>query len=448
MNLTLSEIIEKTKANLVSGDTNSIINNISIDTRTIKKGDVYLALKGDRFDGHDFINDAIDKEASGIILEENRINESSNVFIIKVKNSLTALGDIANLWRKKFNIPIIGITGSNGKTTTKEMLYSILSMENDVCATSGNLNNLVGLPLSLMKLNKNHSFGIFEMGMNAFGEITRLTNILKPTIGLITNVGAAHLEGVGSIEGVLKAKGELFDELQENDLAIINYDDERIKTLNTKALKVSYGMKIDADYSLIVQSRENKKINIEIIHQKNRSNFEVKECGDHFLMNWLSSYVISKKLGVSDEIIQKAMTNYSPPSLRGEEVYLDSGAVLIKDCYNANPDSMRASLLSMKSKFPQKRLGVILGEMNELGEDSDKLHHELGELLNEIGIEYLFSFGKKAKHYLKGFKGVNSFHYDDLNQMKEDLKNIIKKDDVVLVKGSRLNQLEKIFDWF
>lgn len=453
MKLQVSQLINHQVGHLIKGSLDQEIFYISNDTRKIKAGDVYLALRGENFDGHDFIIEAVDKKVSGLIIETDYLDRVKDLkgdfFVIEVQDSLKALGDIAHIWRNHFSIPIIGITGSSGKTSTKEML-SLCLKSKSVCSTKGNFNNLVGLPLSLLNLDAKHEVGIFELGMNAFGEILRLTQILKPTIGMITNIGRAHLEGVGSIEGVAQAKSEMFSTLQENDIALVNVDDYFISSFDTKAKKVMFGFSDDADIKLKDIEKNKDESKVTIINPEEEIEFHLPFSADYMIKNFLAVYSICYLLEISPMEIQKRISEFEFFDMRGNIVKLKSGLTIINDAYNANPDSMNEALTSlMDSKYKGRKI-AFLGEMLELGSQSEDLHEELGELVGQLKVEALFIVGSKTKFVENGFRKYSQapfFSGEKVDDLKDEFIKYTKTNDTILIKGSRKNKLERILDW-
>ncbi len=448
MNLSLEEIVKGTGGKLLSGNFQIIVSKISTDTRCLQKGDFYVALKGPRFDGHDFVEEAVRKGASALLVSGAPAG-AGKIPIVIVSDTLRALGDIALCWRQKFSLPVVAITGSNGKTSTKEMMASVLSLEADIVKTEGNLNNLIGLPLTLFDLEEKQRFCILEMGMNDFGEIARLTEIARPTIGLITNVGPAHLEKLDSLEGVAKAKEELFQGLDDKAWGVVNQDDPFIVKMRTKAKKITFGFSKKADIRMEKIDYFSDAMRMRIRHPGGLSVFDLPVVGEHHARNGLASYAVLNLLGVSEEKIQRGFSHYKVQRMRGEEFKLSNGIVVINDAYNANPASMTVALKNLNVKHPDKRKIAVLGDMFELGAQEKTLHHELGKLAAESGVDTLLAYGGNAIRVAQGFnekKKGSGFGFDSLETLEERLDEILKKGDVVLVKGSRGARMERIVE--
>lgn len=449
MKLTIGDIVKATGGKLSGGKEEIYVEGVCTDTRNIQKGDFYVALKGPYFDGHDFVLEAKKKGAVGALILKSS-NAASNSFSeVFVEDTLKALGDLAHFWRTKFSIPVIAVTGSSGKTTTKDFIAECLKQKGPVLKTEGNLNNLIGLPLSVLRLHENHRYCVLELGMNTIGEIDRLTEICAPTIGLITNVGRAHLEGLGDMEGVAKAKGELFLHLSAESAAVINLDDSFVSKMPTEAKKLTFGFNESADICCVkVVYRENE-MEIVLRDPKQEASFSLPIVGAHHVMNWLACYAVCYLLGVTAKEAQESIKNLQLTQMRGEALSLKENIIVINDAYNANPDSMKVAFESFNLRFPEKRKIAILGEMLELGEHASDLHLQVGKEAASQGINILLSFGDHAVDVLKGFlaKDREGFAFREMDDLKIKLKEIVKENDVILVKGSRGMKMEQVVDF-
>lgn len=449
MNLTLEDILKATDGKLFSGEFPGVVSRISTDTRALARGDFYIALKGPRFDGHDFAEEAIRKGACAVLVSR-PVDGAKNIPVVLVSDTLKSLGDMALHWRQQFALPLAAITGSNGKTSTKEMIASVLSLEADILKTEGNLNNLIGLPLTLFDLCKKHHFAVLEMGMNDFGEIARLTEIASPTVGLITNVGPAHLEKLGGLEGVAKAKEELFRGLGSQASALVNQDDPFIAQMQTRAWRITFGFSGTADIRLEKTDYFSDTMRIKIAHSGVSSVFDLPVVGEHHARNALASFAVLNLWGISDEKIQKGFSQFRAQKMRGEEFNLSDGVVVINDAYNANPASMEMALKNLNLRYADRRKIAVLGDMFELGTREEALHHEVGVLAAVSGVDILLAYGKNAASMMQGFnqkKKNGGFGFDNLEELEERLHAILKKNDVVLVKGSRGAKMERIVEF-
>lgn len=455
--LFLAEILAKVSGTALLKKSAALkLSHISTDTRSLKPGDVYLALKGENFDGNDFLTEAIDKGATGIISSrppaKNDLRKLS--FAVVVADTLSALQQIAALHRQKFTLPVVAITGSNGKTTTKEMTGIIIGSKYKTLVTAGNFNNQIGLPLTILKLNKKHQAAVLEFGTSKIGEIATLTKIAQPKIGVITCVGHTHLAELKSLANVLKAKMELIDNLPEDGIAILNSDDPYLRKILTKVRTslVTYGLKSPATVSAT---------NIRSLVTKNQLKFELKykgrteevtlsAIGEHNVYNALAASAVGLTLGLSLKEVTAGLERFKPVAGR-MRLLRRHGIVIIDDCYNANPDSLKAALLTLDNFHSNGRKIAVLGDMLELGEESAEIHREIGGLLGGLSIDILYVVGGQAKILAQaagraGFprENIKLFNPDQGSLLVEQLKKIWRKEDVILVKASHGLHLEKV----
>ena len=449
----LNDIINSTKGEFLSGDPHAAVSNISIDTRTLAKGDYFLALQGKNYDGNNFIKQAIDKKAGGLIMSLDVIDLDSSIpafptfpSIIKVVDTLKALGDIAGAYRRKWKIPVVAITGSNGKTTTKEMLYSILSLANDTLSNKGNLNNQIGVPLTLLNLSSKHSYAVIELGTSWPGEIERLSDITAPDIGIITNIGATHLENFKNMDGVFEEKRKLIEKLPIGGTAILNIDDPYLAEYDAKRECITFGLSEKA----MIRAK-----NIRL--WPDLPSFEADIGGTHVhvrlpvhgkfnIYNALAASAAAVKLGISTDLIIKGLESYSGPKWRMEKHRLVSGAILINDSYNANPTSMRESIESVVQSFQDKEKVLVLGDMLELGENSALAHKELGNFVSALPVSRTILYGEQMSHTFAVLKetGAAVKYFDKKDEMIIEIRKHINSDSVILFKGSRGMGLEEV----
>jgi len=432
----INEIIESTNGLLLKGN-NILVNGFSIDTRTINENDIYISLKGDNHDGNEFINAAIDKKCSGIIfsgeIEENIINENDIVFI-KVEDTTRALQEMARFKRSKYNIPVVAITGSVGKTSTKDIISSVMSKKYNVLSTKGNLNNHIGLPLTLLGL-KDHNAMCIEMGMNHFNELSLLTNILKPTVAVITNIGTAHIGNLGSRENILKAKLEILEGLTSK-VVVINNDNDLLNNWNNENNYydvTTYGIDNDSDFnaSNIKLDLDNSTFDIEINNEK--YNIEIDIPGKHFIYNALCAISIGNLLNIDMEDIIEGIKDFKLSSKRMEIKKINNKTLLI-DCYNANYDSMK-SAIEVLGKYNERKIAV-LGDMLELGKYSESLHTKIGELIDINNIDLLITVGNNSKYIHESANINTKYHFNNNKEAILFLKQIVQNDDVLLFKAS------------
>ena len=433
----LSDIAEILSAKHVGE--NIQVKGISTDTRTISGGELFVALKGPNFDGHNFINEALAKGAVACLVQQ---PVDAEHFVI-TNDTHQALGLLAKAWRQKFKNPVIAITGSNGKTTVKEMIASIINQQQSAMATHGNLNNDIGVPLTLFRLNKNYDAAVIEMGANHSGEISYLTNIALPDIAVITNIGAAHLEGFGSIENTAKAKSEIFEGLSENGFAVINTDDafsEYFKDITTQYNVLSFGIKNKADVMCEWESGIEGSV-LNVMTPVGQCKVNLKLLGRHNIMNALAAIAASIAAEISLEQIVKGLEELKPVNGRLQIKRGLNNSRVIDDTYNANPTSLHAALNVLRD-FSGKRF-LALGDMGELGNHAADLHVDAGIYAKQNGVDSLFSYGKLAEKAAKEF-GDNGFCYDKHEDMIDAIRDELTQDVTLLVKGSRSMHMENV----
>jgi len=427
-------------------------NIVSIDTRTIKKGNIYFAIKGENLDGHDYVLEAYKKGASICVVNEDWYKKNKNKlikYVVFVTNDTTlSLGFLVNSYRKRFDIPFIAVGGSNGKTTAKEMIASVLSQKYNVLKTEGNLNNHIGVPLTLLRLEEKHEIGVIEIGTNHFNELKYLSKILEPDYGILTNIGREHLEFFKTIKGVAKAEGELFDYLKKKDqFAFINQDDEHI-VAKAKGIKkkLTYGFKGRVAVKGKFLGLDKSALpNFEVTYKGVTTKIKLKVPGEHSVSNALAAAAIGFQFGLSGKQIKKGLESYQAFSKRMEVNHIN-GITIINDCYNANPDSMIAAIKTLEQIKTKGRKIAVLGDMTEMGTTSKKGHEELGILIGSSKIDCLLSIGKDMKYAFNKSNELmeNTIHFDSKEVLMKYLKFLIEKDDVVLIKGSRAMKMEDI----
>jgi len=382
------------------------------------------------------------------------LSQLRDVSIIKVADGVDALCDLATWWRTNFKIPCVGITGSNGKSTTKEMVASIASVCGDVLKTEGNYNNLIGLPLTVLRLRNNHKVAVLEMGMNAKGEISKLTSVSNPDVGVITNITAAHLEKLNSVEGVAKAKGELFENMRKDGVVIINEEDPWVKKLGSKykGRKITFGMQNSCDIKFLnMQSigLETTNLMVSILGKERLVKLPIP--GTHNVMNAMAAIAVGVALNISIDDILKGLIEFSPMSMRFERVQLSNGVCLINDSYNANPLSMKAAFRTVGAVKRSGRFIAVLGDMLELGEQSSDLHKDVGREIVRSGADLLYTYGKRAHDIARGaikegldHSSVNET--EDIEELGVKIEKEIRAGDVLLVKGSRGMKMERVVE--
>lgn len=441
----VKDILKITNGKLICGDENIEINDFSKDTREIKDGDTYIAIKGERFDGNDFCQNAVDSGAKVCIVSKD-IGAINGVAIIKVEDTLKALQDIASYKRMQYDIPVVAVTGSVGKTSTKDLIASVVSEGYKTLKTKGNYNNEIGLPLTVLSL-KDEEAMVVEMGMNHFGEIRKLTNIAKPTVAVITNIGTAHIGNLGSRENILKAKLEILEGLQGNTVIINNDNDLLYKWALENKDKyniITYGITNESDYmAKNIKSYEDKsEFTVSSKTDINNKKILVPVGGEHFILNSLCAIAVGEYLKVPTEKIIDGIAKLELTKKRMEILKSKSGATVINDTYNANYDSMKAAIAYLKA-IENKRKIAILGDMLELGDYSKELHEKVGVEVDSK-IDILITIGKEAKYIAEKSKAKQIIQCDSLEEAIEKIKEIETKDDAILLKASNGMKLFEI----
>ena len=417
----------------------SPITGITTDSRDCEPGDLYIALLGDRSNGHHYLQDVDAMDASAALISERNSNQELNLYQIIVEDTRKTLGLIANKWRNIFNIPIIAITGSNGKTSTKELLYHVLKDKYNVHATEGNYNTSIGLPLSLFGINKNHDISIIEMGANQPGDIKYLCEIAEPTHGLITNISSSHLEGFQSIENIVETKGALFHYL-ENGISFINYADERVKSINNSGNKVTYGLNAGCDFPVDIHHDDDGSILLTIDAQE----IKTKSKNLSFVKNIIAVSAVAVTLDIEWELLQERILTFKPPKGRCKVLTYNS-ITIIDDTYNANLESCVAAIDYLMAFTGSGRKILVLGDMLELGVASTQQHEKLGSKCSEANLDAVFTIGKETMSTQSVINGVPiNLHYHNSDDLISSLKSQLKDNDKVLFKGSRGMKMEKI----
>jgi UDP-N-acetylmuramoyl-tripeptide--D-alanyl-D-alanine ligase len=440
----LSQAAQALHAHFVGADVR--INAVSTDTRGIAQGDLFVALKGENFDGAQFVEQAAQAGAVAAIVKEGSVLEDVSCPVLFVHDTRIALGKLAAYWRKQFDMPLLAITGSNGKTTVKEMLAAILSAhvgEEGVLATRGNFNNDIGMPLTLLKMRAQHRYAVIEMGMNHPGEIEYLTRLAQPDVALINNATGAHLQGLGSVEGVARAKGEIFAGVKNNGTAIINADDAYAglwRTLADKHRVFDFALEHPAEVKGGWQVQGfGGELRAYTPAGELRAVLQVP--GEHNARNALAAATAALAVHVPMETIVRALEGFGGVAGRLQRKQALNGATLIDDTYNANPASMHAAL-EVLAQADGKRI-FVLGDMGELGSDAAQFHREIGIAARELGIEHLYALGALSANAVSEF-GDGAQHFSDVEALQKSLEQELDAQTTVLVKGSRFMKMERV----
>ena len=456
--MSAEEIANATNGRL-SGNSKHVIDSISTDSRNISNGELFVALEGDSFDGHEFVEQALSQGAAGAVVKKGfKMTDSmrQQSLFVEVDDTLIAYQDVAAYNRLKSNAVVVAITGSSGKTTTKEMVRAILSVgKQSALISEKNFNNHVGVPMTLLKINKDHGVAVLEVGINQINEMDRLANITNPDIALVTNAGCSHLEFLKNVDTVAFEKMKIANGLKEDGTLIINYDDLRLlRHSRTKLVKsITYGFSKSAD--IVGSDFEDVDLNHSRLtvnrYDMPTQTIELKVNGKHNAYNALAAISVAHALNIPTDEIVTGLSAFTSKDMRNESIMLKDDILLINDAYNANPDSMEAALTLLKSLQGAKRRIAVLGDMYELGAYSERAHKEVGAKVAGLNIDHLFLYGPEMRNAAKsaGICGMDKkcIHwFDNLDLMLGDLLALIEPGDWIMIKGSRANKLEKVAD--
>ncbi len=459
MTITIDEVLRATGGRLLQGEEKVFFQGISTDSRMIGEGELFIALKGPRFDGHHFALKALEKKAGGVVIEEDkardiRWNGYRPKVVIVVKDTLRALGDLAREKRRRYRTPVVALTGSNGKTTTKEMISACLETTFPILKTRENLNNLIGLPLTLLNLTEKERVVILEMGMNVPGEIRRLTEIAEPDVGLITNIQRVHLEGLGSLERVKEEKGELFRRMRRDGTILVNQNDPHVIDLAGEfpGQKITYGVEKSADVmAKEIQLRGREGTSFKLVLEEEEIEVNLPLLGRHFVPNALCAIAVASLFGIEVKKSKEAIEDFQPVHMRMEMIRLEGGKTLINDAYNANPRSMEVALETLSEMKGKGRAVAVLGDMMELGDVTEEAHREMGEKVKDLSIDLLIAMGEKAPLVVEsairhGFAPEKTRVVESHSEAVSVLEEVTRDGDWILVKGSRRMAMEKIVE--
>ncbi len=456
--MTLKQIAAACKGTFCGANDELLVADVVTDSRKICEGAVFVALKGEKFDGHNFVKSSYDHGAICCIVNSDFEN-TQGLPLIVVEDTYAALRDIAGYYRSRFNLPAVAITGSVGKTSTKDMVAEVLKQHYEVLKTEGNFNNEIGLPLTTFRMKKEDEIAVFEMGMSAFGEISRLTGIAMPETAIITNIGFSHIEHLGSQENILKAKLEILEALSPGGTVILNADDEllngAIDSIPFETL--SYGIdnkNADMIAYNIKKSAEGTEFDVRV--EAKEWHISVNVPGVHHIYNALSAILTGLLYNMTMEEIIRGIEEFRPSGMRQNVIEL-AGKVIIKDCYNASPTSMKSGLEVLAVTSPKNgeepyRRVAVLGDMLELGDYAEEAHRQVGRLCCEYELGCLIAIGPNARFVVEGaiecgFNSAELYVFYDNNTAKEHINEILKPNDVILFKGSRGMRLEEIADF-
>ena len=449
--ITLAQLLTAVNGKLLGNDTDleTPILRVDTDSRNIHEGALFIPLVGERFDGHAYINSALEGGAVGCLTARERESYRPDKFYVKVGNTQRALRDLAAWYKERFQIPFVAVTGSVGKTTAKDMIAAVLGTKYKVLKTEGNFNNNVGLPLTLLRLDRSYEIAVLEMGMDRFGEIDYLAGTVKPDVGVITNIGDAHIERLGSRENIFKAKCELLPHIQKDGLLVLNGDDPMLASLrgHTPVKTVFCGQGEGLDYrAQTVGGDGESHILCRLTTPNMDRQVRIPALGEHMIYPALTASAIGEFFGLTADEIQQGLTRFVPTRMRMNILRRDGQITILDDSYNANPQSMRAAISVLADSHSTWK-AAVLGDMLELGPFAPALHTEVGECLGREKIDCLIAVGEMSAYIAQGAQdsGVPQVHHcPDKEGAKALLEQIIRPDSTILVKASRGMQMEEL----
>jgi len=444
----IDQINTLVKGKIICGSKFKKITGVSIDSRTIKKGDIYIAIKGERFDGHRFVKSAIQKGASAVLVSRKK-TIFKNVPHIYVKDTIHSLGEIASFHRNCFQIPVIAVSGSSGKTTTKEMISSILSVRFKVLKNAKTENNYIGVPLTLLKLKSSHQAAVIEIGTNQTGEINYLSKMVAPTVAVLTNIGESHLLGLKNVRGVFREKYNLVRNCKSDGTIIFNHDDpylKRIKKCDLKQRKITFGLQAGANFRAQQIEFKNKSYKFRV---KNKL-YQLYSPAEHNVLNALAAICVGSLYNINYNNINKNLNIFKQLNGR-QEIHRFENVLVINDTYNSNPVSFKSAIKTLET-IPTKGSRILVcADMLELGSKSRILHQKIGQSISRTLIDFVVTRGSDSRWINGGrnkyLKRPQYFHCRSENQINQKLKQICHKGDLVLVKGSRAMEMEKVVDF-
>lgn len=448
--LTIEEILKVTNGELLEGDKNAVVTGISTNSREIGEGELFIPLVGEKFDGHEFIQAAFELGAAAVLTEKDTELYIDKT-IIRVEDTLKALGDIARYYKERCNIKSVAVTGSVGKTTTKDIIFSVVSQRYNTIKTIGSLNNFIGLPWTIFRLEKEHEAAVLEMGMNHFGEIDYLASIGRPDIAVITNIGESHIENLGSREGIFKAKMEMTKYFTKDNTLIVNGDDDFLGTVKGKGeYKVVYYGINNPENDIYAKNIENNGLDgiaFTAVADGREYKTELNVPGVHNVYNALAAICVGRELGVPMDDILEGIRTFELTSQR-LEIKEHKGITIINDCFNASPDSIRAALNVLKDTKANRRVAV-LGDVLEMGDFAAEAHYKLAPALKDCGVDMLVTAGENMKHLARGAEeiGIKEIHaFDKTLEVCNFVKENIKAGDAVLIKASHGMRFNEVYD--
>lgn len=439
---TAKELAAAVQGELIAGSPDTVITSVGTDSRTTRAGMLFIPLIGERFDGHDYMENALSEGAAGCLCSRLPDSLPDGGFLVRVSDTLLALKDLALWYRNQFDIPFVQITGSVGKTTTKEMIAGVLSQRFDTLSTWANYNNEVGTPLTLLQLESGHRAAVIETGMDGFGQIRYLGEMVKPEIAVITNIGDMHIEFLGSRENILKAKYEIFDNLAPDGMVVLNGDDELLNTVSLpqRILRVGRSEHCDIRVSGLLD-RGIDGIACTVQSSRARYTLSIPSPGKHMIYPAAMAVAVGEALGLSSDEISRGIASYEPAGARMRIIRLSENRQLLDDCYNAGPQSMRAALETLAAA--RGRRIAVLGDMAELGELTVEAHREIGRLAKRLGVDKVIAIGAKARD-IADAAGECASWYAAVDEAMDVIRRMFAADATMLVKASHSMHFERI----
>jgi len=436
---------------LVAGLPGTLIKRVTTDSRAAQPGDLFVALAGERHDGHEFLRDVVQKGVDAVMVESNKVpTDLPKCAVIAVENTRKALGQVAARYRSDFTLPVVAVGGSNGKTTTKELLASILRQKLATVWSEASFNNDIGVPLTLLRLENKHEAGVMEVGTNHPGELAPLLGMVQPRMGVITNIGREHLEFFNDLAGVAREEGTLAEQLPAGGVLFMNGDSEWtpqiVHRTQARAVRVGVGDKNDWRASNIRLANQGVVFYVKTPHAEFSGDYRINLLGRHQVMNALLAMAVGAEMGLGRAEIERGLTECQPPKMR-MQLWESNGVRVIDDAYNANADSMLAAFQTLQDIPCKGRRVAVLGDMAELGSYSEAAHIEVGKRAGEAGVDQLFAIGKMASVIAKAARdaGLNRvFEFLDADAAASAVKSFVKPGDVVLLKASRVARLERV----
>lgn len=449
--MTLGQLVEAVHGTLLGqyNDLDTAFTVVDTDSRAVHEGALFIPLVGERFDGHVYLDSALENGAAGCLTAKEPETLRPDKFYVKVEDTERALRDMAVAYKSRFKIPFIGVTGSVGKTTAKDMIASVLSVKYNVLKTEGNFNNNIGMPLTLLRLTSEHQMCVLEMGMDKFGEIDYLAGAVKPDVGVITNIGDAHIESLGSRENIFKAKCEMLPHIQKDGLLVLNGDDALLSTLRgkTDVDTVFCGEGEGMDYHATLTGGDGvSHIDCHVTTPHMDREVKIPALGEHMIYPTLIACAVAERMGMTPDEIAEGLTQFVPTRMRMNVLRRANQITILDDAYNANPQSMRAAI-SVLADSPRSWKVALLGDMLELGSFAPALHTGVGEYLGKAGIDCVVAVGPMAKHIAKGAEssGVAHVYYCETREKALPvLEQVVKSDSAILVKASRGMKMEEL----